>query len=217
MPQETNSAVVPREMTVARWLFNPFIRIAGGQALAVGLTVIVASGLAAAAGGVHFDGLLDFHPGYRVSFWVPIVEGLVNWSAITVLLVLVSFLVAPRTVRVVDIAGTQALARFPLLLAALACVPGPVREANDELVAAAVEGRMATPPAASVVAGLFVSSCAMWMVWLMWKAFAVSCNQRGWQAVAIFVAAVFAGEVATKFLVVQMLGGLAAAGVPGGS
>ena len=221
MPQETtDGAVVPREMTVARWLFNPFVRIAGEQALAIGLIVIVASGLAAAAAGVHFDGLLDFHPGYRVSFWVPIVEGLLNWSVIAVLLVLVSFLVAPRTVRVVDIAGTQALARFPLLLAALACVPAPVREANEELVAAAIEGRMMTPAAASLVAGvagLFVGACAVWMVWLMWKAFSVSCNQRGGRAVAIFAAAVIAGEVATKFLLGRLLGGLAAAGVPGGS
>ena len=53
MAQETtDSAAVPREMTVAGWLFNPFIRVAGGQALAVGLTVIVTSGLAAAAGGL---------------------------------------------------------------------------------------------------------------------------------------------------------------------
>ena len=218
MPQETtNGTVVPREMTVARWLFNPFIRIAGEQALAIGLIVIVASGLAAAAAGVHFDGLLDFHPGYRVSFWVPTVEGLLNWSVITVLLVGVSFLVAPSTVRLVDIAGTQALARFPLLLAALACIPGPVREANEALVTAAIEGRMVTPSAASLVAGQFAVACWIWMVWLMWKAFSVSCNQRGGRAVAIFVAAVIAGEVATKFLLGRLLGGLAAAGVPGGS
>ena len=218
MPRETtDSAAVPREMTVLQWLFNPYRRIAGGQALAIGLTAIAASGLAAAAGGVHFDGLLDFHPGYSVSFWVPIVEGLVNWSVITVLLVLVSFLVAPRTVRVVDIAGTQALARWPLLLAALACMPAAVRQGNEEAVAAAVEGRMVMPPAVSLVAGLFASACAIWMVWLMWKAFSVSCNQRGGRAVAIFVAAVIAGEVATKLVLVRMLGGLAAAGVPGGS
>ena len=114
MHQETtNRAGVPREMSVARWLFNPFVRIGGEQALAIGLSVIVVSGLVAAAGGVHFDGLLDFHPGYSVSFWVPVVEGLVNWSVISVLLVPVSLVVAPRTVRLVDIAGTQALARVP--------------------------------------------------------------------------------------------------------
>ena len=113
MPQATtNSSTVPQEMNVARWLFNPFIRIAGGQALAIGLTVIVVSGLVASVAGVHFDGVLDFHPGYRVAYWVPIVEGLVNWAVIAGLLVLVSILVGRRTVRPIDIAGTQAMARF---------------------------------------------------------------------------------------------------------
>ena len=213
----TNSAGVPREMSVARWLFNPFVRIGGEQALAIGLSVIVVSGLLAGAANVHFDGLLDFHAGIGVSWWVPVVEGLVNWSVISVVLVLVSLLVAPRTVRLVDIAGTQALARVPLLLAALACLPAPVRDGNAELVAAALEGRMAMPTAASSVAGLLAVACGIWMIWLMWKAFAVSCNQRGARAVAIFVVAVIAGELATKFLLIRMLGSLAAAGVPGGS
>ena len=216
MPQEaTNSAVVPGEMTLARWLFNPFIRIAGGQALAIGLSVIVVSGLAAAAGGVHFDGLIDFHPGYRSPYWVPVAEGFLNWSVITGLLVLLSFLVAPPTVRVVDIAGTQALARWPLLLAALAHVPPAVRRGNEELVAGAVEGRLVMPSMASVVVGLLAVVCGIWMVWLMWKAFAVSCNQRGGRAVAIFVAAVLAGEVATKFVWLQVFAGFSAVGAAG--
>ena len=214
--EETAGAGLAREMTAARWLFNPFVRIGGEQALVIGLSGIVVAGLVAAAGGVHFDGLLDFHPGYNVSFWVPVVEGLVNWSVISVLLALVSILVAPRTVRLVDIAGTQALARVPLLLAALACVPGPVRNGTAELVAAVAAGRMVTPTAATNVAGLLASACGIWMVWLMWKAFAVSCNQRGIRAVAIFVAAVIVGEVVTKFLLIRMLGG-PAAGIPAGS
>ena len=215
--ETTNSAGIPREMSVARWLFNPFVRIGGEQALAIGLSVIVVSGLVAAAGDVHFGGLLSARAGYSVSWWVPVVEGLVNWSVISVLLVLVSLLVAPRTVRLVDIAGTQALARVPLLLAALVCVPAPVRDANRELATATVEGRIGTLTAASLVAGLLGVACVIWMVWLMWKAFAVSCNQRGARAVAIFVAAVIVGELATSFLLIRMLGSLAAAGVQGGS
>ena len=217
MHQETpHGAGVAREMTVARWLFNPFVRIGGEQALAIGLTVIVVSGLAAAAGGVHFDGLLDFHPGYSVSFRVALVEGLVNWSVISVLLVLVALLVAPRTVRVVDVAGTQALARWPLLPAALAHLPPAVRQGTEELAAGAAEGRLVMPSAAITVAGLLAVACGIWMVWLMWKAFSVSCNQRGGRAVAVFAAAVVAGEVATKLLLAGLLGG-SAAGVQGGS
>lgn len=218
MPQEmTGSAPVSPKMTVARWLFNPFIRIAGPQALGIGLAVIVLSGLVAAAGGVRFEGLLDFHLGYATPFWVPVVEGLVNWSVIAALFGLVSLLVAPRTVRLVDVAGTQALARWPLLPAALVCILPAVRRGNEEMIAAAAQGRLMIPQGWVFGAGLFASICGIWMVWLMWKAFAVSCNQRGGRAVAIFAAAVLAGEVATKFLWVRMFSGLSAAAMAGGS
>jgi hypothetical protein len=109
-------------------------------------------------------------------------------------------LTAPRTVRLVDIAGTQALARWPLLLAALASLPPAVRQGNDALVAAAVEGRLVTPPATTLVAGVFAAGCGIWMVWLMWKAFAIACNQRGPRAVAMFAAALAGGEMVTKLL-----------------
>ena len=205
LDKTANNAMAPREMTIAQWLFNPFVRIAGGQALAVGLAVIFASALAASAGGVHFDGLLDFHLGSSVPLQVAVMEGLVNWSVITVLLWLVSLLAAPRTVRLVDIAGTQALARWPLLLAAIACIPPAVRQGNEKLVAETLAGRFAMPPAATVVGGLFALACVIWMVSLMWKAFSVSCNQRGGRAAAIFVAALLAGEAATKWLLSLMI------------
>ena len=211
----TGRGGVSREMSVARWLFNPFVRIGGEQALAIGLSVIVVSGLVAAAAGAHFDGLLDFHPGYSVAFWIPVVEGLVNWVVISGLFVLVSLLVAPRTVRLVDIAGAQALARAPLLLAALAAVP--FRDGYRAMVAAMAEGRLVTPTPASLVVGMLGGACMIWMIWLMWKAFAVCSNQRGVRAVALFVAAVIVGELATKVLLIRMLGGLMAAGAPGGS
>ena len=217
MPQDTtNSAAVPQEMTVARWLFNPFIRIAGGQALAIGLTVIVVSGLVASVAGVHFDGVLDFHPGYRVAYWVPIVEGLVNWAVIAGLLVLVSILVGRRTVRPIDIAGTQAMARFPLLLATLACVPPSVRREHEELVSALAQGRLMLPQGWEfVVVGLVTTVCSIWMVWLMWKGFSVSCNQHGGRAVAIFAAVVVAAEAASKLVLTQILRGVAVGGLTG--
>ena len=43
----------------------------------------------------------------------------------------------------------------------------------------------------------------------------VSFLPAGGRAVVIFAAPVIAGEVATKFLLVRMLGGLTAAGAPG--
>ena len=199
MQETIDRAAVPRGMTVSRWLFNPFIRLGGARALAIGLGAVVLTGLAAAGGGVHLDGLLDFHPGYRVPFWVPIVEGLVNWLVFTALLAPVLF-VAPRNVRLIDVAGTQALARWPLLPAALASLPPTVRQGNEALVAAASEGRLVTPEGATLAAGALAGACGIWMVWLMWKAFAIACNQRGPRAGAWFAAALVGGEMVTKLV-----------------
>ncbi|MYE44878.1 MAG: hypothetical protein F4X79_12735 [Acidobacteria bacterium] len=216
--QETpDSAAVPRKMGIARWLFNPFVRVGGEQALLIGTAVIVVTGLLAAAGETHFGGLLRLTIGSSVPLWVPVVEGLVIWVVMSVLFVLISLLVAPRSVRPLDIAGTQALARAPLVLLALANLPAPVRDANRETAAAIAEGRLPPQMAASLIAGVVGGVCVVWMVQLMWKAFAVSCNQRGGRAVAFFVAVVITGHLATSFLLMQMFGGIAAAGMPGGS
>ena len=221
MPQAmTGSPLFRGEVSVAQWLFNPFVRLAGATALGLGLTIVVATGVVAAMAGVHLDGLLDFHPGFAVPLWVPVVEGLVNWSVFTLLVWPVSLMIAGRAVRLVDIAGTQALARFPLLVSALVCLPPGVRNAHQEAVVAMAQGRLPLPQGwEPVVAGLVITACGFWMVWLMWRAFALCCNQRGVRAVTIFVVMVLAGEVATKYMLGQVLGALATigldVGVPG--
>ncbi len=62
--------MMQREMTLARWLFNPFIRIAGTTSLTVRRVAIGLSGLAAAAAGIRFDGLLDMHFVGSLPLWL---------------------------------------------------------------------------------------------------------------------------------------------------
>ncbi len=50
----------------------------------------------------------------------------------------------------------------------------------------------------------------------MWKAFSVSCNQRGGRAVALFVGAIIVGQMATQLVLSRMFGDLVSAGLPGG-
>lgn len=194
-------------MTVARWLFDPFIRLGGTRALLTGLSVIVASGPAAALGGLHFDGLPDFTPTYGAPLWVPVREGLVTWCVFSALIGLVARAFAPSSVRFVDIAGAQALARFPLLVAALLCALPSLRRANTEMLAAVAAGESLVPPPAWAffVAAFVGFSCGIWMLWLMWRGFSVACNLRGGRAVAIFSAVWLAGRAASSLLVDRML------------
>ena len=194
-------------MTVAGWLFNPFTRVERPRALLVGLIVIVASGPAASLGGLHFDGLPDFTPTYGAPLWLPVGEGLVTWLVFSGLIGFVAHVLAPRPVRFVDIAGSQALARFPLLVAALLCALPAMRRANADILATVAEGGPIVPPPAwaFLVAAVVGFSCGIWMLWLMWRGFSVACRLRGGRAVVIFAAVFVVARFASDLLVVRML------------
>lgn len=195
-PQE-----MQQEMTIGRWLFNPFVRIAGTRSLMIGLAGIVVAGLAAAGAGIHFDGLLDVHAGNEVAPWMPVVEGLVNWAVFTLLLLVVALLFSKSSVRLIDIAGTQAMARMPLLLVAAICNLPWIREAFDSVAVAVISGQLAGLPWAALAVGVGVTLAGViWMVALMWKAFSISCNMKGGWAIALFILAVLLGEAATVYL-----------------
>lgn len=196
-----NSLSTHQEMTIGRWLFNPFVRISGARSLTIGLAGIVVAGLAAAGAGIHFDGLLDVHAGNEVALWMPVVEGLMNWAVFTLLLVVVALLFSKSAVRLIDIAGTQAMARMPLLLVAVICNLPWIREAFDRLAGVLLGGELDGDALTGLAAGILVMLAGViWMVNLMWKAFSISCNMKGGRAVAFFILAVLLGEAATVYL-----------------
>lgn len=194
-------------MTVGRWLFNPFVRIAGARSLIIGLAGIVVAGLAAAGAGIRFDGLLDVHAGYEVALWMPVVDGLVNWAVFTLLLVVVvALLFSKSEVRLIDIAGTQAMARMPLLLVAAICNLPLIQDAFEGMAAVLLGGELEGTVLTGLVAGILVTLLGVvWMVALMWKAFSVSCNMRGGRAIALFIVALLLGEAATLYLTRQFI------------
>lgn len=195
-----------QEMTIVRWMFNPFIRIAGARSLAIGLAGIVVAGLAAAGAGIRFDGLLDVHAGYEVALWMPVVDGLVNWAVFTLLLVVVALIFSKSSVRLIDVAGTQAMARMPLLLAAAVCNLPLIQDAFDGMAAVLLGGELDGNTLTGLVAGILVTLVGVvWMVALMWKAFSVSCNMRGGRAIALFILAVLLGEAVTLYLTRQFI------------
>lgn len=193
-----------QEMTLARWLFNPFVRIGGWTSLAAGLAGIVAAGLVAAAAGFRFDGLLDMSPMGSVPTYLPITEGLINWISIVAVSALIARLFGGgSSVRLLDVAGTLALARAPLVLAALICTVPWIRDSLDYDVI------LLSPSLISLVAGMLVGvlailACFAWMIVLMWKAFSITANMKGGRGAAFFIAALAAGELISKILVFRI-------------
>ncbi len=175
-------------------LFNPFIFLAGGKALALGLAGMVMAALLGFFGRSHFNGVLDFHKFRDVlPLYISFTE-----QAIIFLCLVVPFYAAGRIfsrsqIRLVDVAGTLALARWPMILTAMTGfgLPADIRGLADITAGVIV---------LALVGFVFV----IWMVALSYNAFSVSCNIKGSKAVSIFIVCLLIAEISAFYCCSQL-------------
>jgi len=201
-PQNQSSAAPPRR--IRNWVFNPFQYIAGFRALLLGVLIIIVSSLAAWPGELHFDGVLDFHIAGSFPVWVFFVEGFLDWICLAIPLYFFGLIISKSAVRIVDVFGTQALARGPYLIAAVVMLP----EANRRFAEAAVQMAGQGPAllqninyadmAIFIFASLVGLVMLVWMVALMYRAYAVSCNVKGPIAIITFIVSLIGAEIMAK-------------------
>ena len=204
--EEQTNAAGP---SLGQWLFNPFNYVAGAQSLILGLVAILVAGGFGALSHTHFDGVIDVHSGRTAPLWTFLAEGLINWLSLAIVLLIVGMLASRSSWRAIDLFGTQALARWPMLLSALATLlPGYQRFTQHLAWKLLKQGNEPIVQGAdSVTFGIVVGVilvALIWMVYLMYKAFSVSCNLRGGKAVLLFIAALIAAEVISKIAIIAL-------------
>lgn len=191
------------QKSLQTWLFNPFHFIAGGKALAIGLGAIVVAALVGSLSNSHFDGVLDFHTGLDAPVWMFVAEGVIDWLSMSILLYLAGLILVGRRVRAIDIFGTQALARVPTVATALvALLPGFQRVSSGLLLGIKPSPDDLAMFGIVAVIGLIMT---VWMVALMYRGFAVSCNAKGAKAIVAFIIALLLAEAASKAAIIAML------------
>lgn len=195
--------------SVSHLLFKPFAYIAGGRSLLVGLAAIMLAGFLGSLSHTHFDGAIDMHTGRPAATSVFLSEGLVNWLAMSVALFLLGKLVSRADFRALDLIGTQAMARWPTVLAALAALAPPYRRLVSSITTQALQtGGFAAERADVVLGGLPMLVALLtivWMVALMYHSYSLCCNIRGARAGLSFVAALVAAEIVSKIVIVRVL------------
>jgi hypothetical protein len=184
-------------------LFNPFHFLAGGAALALGLAVILLTGLLSRLSHSHFDGVLDFHswPSTVVApLSLHLAEGLIAWFLPSLLLYGAGKALSHGRARALDVFGTQALARAPHLLTALAALLPGYQRISERVGTAVLTGSwslLTDEPAALaafVFALLVVLLATIWMVALMYRGYVLSCNLKGARAIVSFIVALLLAE-----------------------
>jgi len=193
------------------WLFDPFTYVAGAKSLALGLAAILLAGLVGSFSNSHFDGVLDFHTGFPAGTGVFLIEGVVAWLSLAVILFILGKLVSKTAFRAIDLFGTQAMARWPSLLIALAALAPPYQRYLGHIAAKLkltnVGGGVSIYSTDAVFFGfllVIIVLAVVWMVALMYRAYTVCCNIKGAKAIATFIGGLLAAEVVGKLVLLRV-------------
>lgn len=196
--------------SIGQWLFNPFRFIAGYKAFLLGLGIILISAFLGFLGNTHFDGVLDVHTVIEAPMWFFFAEGIIDWLSLVVPLFFFGLIISSSAIRLTDVFGTQALARWPYLITSIVMLP----EANRRFITYLISRSNPTASSATlnyadmcifIFAAVVTVFMIVWMVALMYRAYVVSCNIKGAKAIITFIVSIIGAEVLSKLLILFLL------------
>jgi hypothetical protein len=186
-------------------LFNPFRYIAGFRSLALGLFILLSTACIGYFSHTHFPDLISIKTGADFPLFYFVLQSLSNWFVFSILLHLMAVFFSKLTIRVVDVFGTQSLARFPYLLASFIGFSGAMEKFGKFILWTTLktgEETTITPVEVGIAISLMIIALLLtiWLVTLMYNAFKVSTNLKGTKSAMLFIVAFILSMVATIFL-----------------
>jgi len=179
---------------------NPFEKIAGWQALGLGLIAAILAALIGSYYGGYFDGALDFHAtGNPYPLWIAMAMLAIGIASISIMFLLAGVIFS-KNFRVIDVIGTSALAKVPFFFLALTgFIPKP-EVLND--IQAIIKNPNILLASFTFWIDLVIATLLMiWFIVLLYNAFRVSLNIRNNLRVLIFILALVLAEIISKVLI----------------
>jgi hypothetical protein len=174
------------------WLLNPFRYIAGGKSLLYGFLAMFFATWLGTWNNVHFDGVIDVHVGAKLPFWCFYMESLLSWFVFSIILYFTGLIISSSKIRIIDIFGTQSLAKAPLILVSLICFFPMFHFQFHGL------------PKIDFWLVLFALICiffTIWIIMLMYNAFSISANVKESKAIIAFIIALVLAEIISKIFI----------------
>ncbi|MDL2241036.1 hypothetical protein LJC69_05370 [Bacteroidales bacterium OttesenSCG-928-K22] len=182
---------------------NPFEKIAGWQALGLGLIFMILTAVVGSCNGSYYDGALDMHAsGKAYPLWIAFAMLGIDLASI-IIMFLIAGLIFSRNFRVVDVIGTTVLAKAPTLLLGISgFVPAPdfVETLTENPEAFINNPNMIFSSVSFIVVAILMIPVLVWTIALFYNAFKVSLNIRKNNTI-IFILAVIFAEVISKILI----------------
>jgi hypothetical protein len=197
--------------SIFAYLFRPFRFIAGRESLFIGLAVLALLFVLGYWSNTHFDGVLDSHYACltkQSQTWVHAGYQLVAWFSLVVVFYPMGRTFSSSSVRLIDVAGTLAMARFPLLLLALwgfnpgihICMEG-VNPFDTESVMSIFGDKIGL----LVLTGLFSIAVIVWYIVVLYNAYSVSSNLKGSRGGWSFAIGLIISEIISRVLLNYIL------------
>jgi hypothetical protein len=196
---------------MSKYLFNPFRYIAGWESLAVGILVLLGTSVIGYYSHIHFPDVISVKTNSGIPYYVLLVENGLNWLVPSMLFYIAALIFSPSSVRIVDVFGTQALARSPYLIVAITGFSGTLDKFGQYTMWKSLN--IGEPVAMStgeimlaITLILFMILSTIWMVVLMYNAFKVSANIKGSKLTIVFIVAMVISTAITAFAIYQLFG-----------
>jgi hypothetical protein len=186
-------------------LFNPFRYVAGFRSLIAGILILLVTACVGYLSHTHFPDLISVKVGVKFPLSYFILQSLSNWLVLSVLLYLFALVSSSSTIRIVDIFGTQALARFPYLIAAFTGFSASLEKFGKYVLRNSLGiGEDISLSAWEMVTAVSIIVLSLlltiWMVTLMVNAFRISANLKGGKLAVYFIVAFIISAICTGLI-----------------
>ena len=178
-------------------LWNPFSRIAGWQAFAIGLVICVITTAVGKYANLAFDGAIDAHGGGDAFTMTQafLLAG-ISLLSVVVVMYLLAFALT-RQFRFIDILGTMTFARFPFFIMAIAAFYTKF-PSTDEIINNPLS---IMSNISLIIFGIISIPVGIWVIALMYNAFKVSTGAKGPKLIAIFITGLILAEIISKVFI----------------
>src|SRR6185437_4850607 len=186
------------------WLFNPFKFIAGNKALGIGIIAMFITALVCLFNIIHLNGIIDVHIGRQTAAWLYFTEPVIDWLSLVLPLYIFGRILSHSSIRLVDVAGTSALARYPMFFTVVFSVFVPISGDDPKKILDTIQSNTTLAVQLFVIT-IFIIPCVVWTVALMYNAYSISTNLKGPKAVLSFIASFVMAEIVSKTVIYELV------------
>lgn len=188
-------------------LWNPFVKIAGWQALLWGMVGILIATVISYYSDYHYHGLLHFGPAPNDTFLCFVVEHMVVWIVPTLIFLIGGLLLSKSRIRIIDVFGTVAFAQLPFIIMNLVALLPPMRRLMEMDMNLPINEMIELTKQPTFLLGIWISLLSfVFLVWVlvwMFNALKVSCNLKGYRLGILYCIGVFGGDALCRIIMGQ--------------